>query len=160
MTFILLVLVITLMWAAVTGTFTLVNLLLGAAIAGFASLLIRNRIEQPHLTRRLWLGTLLALQFLYELGMSASRVALLVLAPNLKKRLAPAIFAYPLTVKTDREITLLANLITLTPGTLSVDISEDRRTLYIHALELRDKDEVIASIRNGFEARIIQVFSL
>lgn len=159
MTFILLVLVITLVWAAVTGTFTLANLLLGAAIAGAAMLLIRDRIERPHFLRRLRLALSLALLFLYELALSAGRVALLVMAPDLRKRLAPGIFAYPLTVTSDAEITLLANLITLTPGTLSVDVSEDRRTLYVHALELRDKDEAIAAIRNGFEARIIAVFS-
>lgn len=159
MTFLLLVLAITLMWTAVTGSFTLVNLLLGAVIAGLATLLIRSRIDRPHLGRRLWLAVSLAGLFLYELALSASRVALLVLAPDLKKRLAPAIFAYPLTVRSDVEITLLANLVTLTPGTLSVDVSEDRRTLYIHALEMRDKDAAIAAIRDGFEARIIAVFA-
>jgi multicomponent Na+:H+ antiporter subunit E len=49
-------------------------------------------------------------------------------------------------------------LITLTPGTLSVDVSDDRKTLYIHVLEMNDREDVIASIKNGFEARIIEVF--
>src|SRR5690606_2972630 len=93
MTFLLLVLSITLIWTAITGTFTLVNLLLGVAIAGLATLLIRGRIDRPHFGRRLWLATSLAFLFLYELALSASRVALLVMMPNLKKRLAPAIFA-------------------------------------------------------------------
>ena len=51
-------------------------------------------------------------------------------------RLKPGIFAYPLKVDRDFEITLLANLITLTPGTLSVDVSADRRTLFVHAHRL------------------------
>ena len=64
MTFLLLVLAITLMWTAVTGSFTLVNLLLGAVIAGLATLLIRSRIDRPHLGRRLWLAVSLAGLFL------------------------------------------------------------------------------------------------
>lgn len=159
MTLILLVFVITLIWAAVTGTFSLLNLLLGVAVASLATLLIRERIKSPHVLRRLWLSLDLAAMFIYELALSACRVAFLVLTPDLKRRLAPAIIAYPLTVKSDAEITLLANLVTLTPGTLSVDVSEDRSILFIHALEMHDREETIASIRNGFEAKIIEVFA-
>ena len=60
----------------------------------------------------------------------------MVLTPDLRGSLRPAIVAFPLTVKSDAEITLLANLITLTPGTLSVDVSEDRAVLYVHVLTL------------------------
>jgi multicomponent Na+:H+ antiporter subunit E len=100
----------------------------------------------------------LALLFFYELILSAWRVAVLVASPNMHSKLKPAIFAYPLTVTTDQQITLLANLITLTPGTLSVDVSEDRSVLFVHALEFVDKEAMIRSIRDGFEARIIEVF--
>src|SRR5690606_29224186 len=100
----------------------------------------------------------LAVMFFSELILSAWRVAVLVASPNMHAKLKPAIFAYPLTVTTDQQITLLANLITLTPGTLSVDVSEDRSTLYVHALDIGEKEETIRSIREGFEARIIEVF--
>ena len=159
MTFVLLLFVITLVWAAVTGTFSLLNLLLGIGVASLATLLIRERIDRPHVARRAWLIVTLAALFLYELALSATRVAFLVLTPDLKKRMAPAIIAYPLTVKSDAEITLLANLITLTPGTLSVDVAPDRSVLYLHALEMRDREATIASIRDGFEAKIIEVFA-
>lgn len=158
MTFVFLVITLSFVWAAVTGSFSVLNVLLGAVVAAVACLFIRDRIDRPHLARRLGRILSLALLFFAELALSAWRVALLVVSPNMYKRLAPSIIAYPLTVTSDVEITLLANLITLTPGTLSVDVSEDRSTLYIHVLEMHDRDETIASIRDGFEARIIEVF--
>ncbi|WP_332717164.1 Na+/H+ antiporter subunit E [Pelagibacterium mangrovi] len=158
MTFVFLVVALSLIWAAVTGSFTVLNLLLGALVGGIAALFIRDRIGRPHLATRLGRVLSLALLFIVELALSAWRVAILVVSPNMKKRLAPSIIAYPLTVTSDVQITLLANLITLTPGTLSVDVSEDRSVLYIHVLEMHDREETIASIKNGFEARIIEVF--
>jgi multicomponent Na+:H+ antiporter subunit E len=158
MTFVFLVVALSLIWAAVTGSFSVLNLLLGALVGGIAALFIRDHIDRPHLAARLGRVLSLALLFIVELALSAWRVAILVVSPNMKKRLAPSIIAYPLTVTSDVQITLLANLITLTPGTLSVDVSEDRSVLYIHVLEMHDREEIIASIKNGFEARIIEVF--
>ena len=66
--------------------------------------------------------------------------------------------AFPLTVESDFEIALLANLITLTPGTLSVDVSEDRKVLYIHCIDVPDPEGTIADIRNGFERKIMEAF--
>lgn len=158
MIFMFLVVTLALVWAAVTGSFSMPNVLLGAAIAAVAVLFIRRNVDQPIMFRRLGRILSLAALFVYELALSAWRVAILVLSPNMHRRLSPSIIAYPLTVTTDGQITVLANLITLTPGTLSVDVSEDRATLYIHVLELTDRDELIASIKQGFEAKVIEVF--
>ena len=100
-----------------------------------------------------WLS-LIAL-FGKELILSALKVAWLAVQPRINIR--PAIVAYPLTVTTDAQITLLANMITLTPGTLSVDVSEDRRTLYIHAIDVASKEALIGSIAAGFETKILGV---
>jgi multicomponent Na+:H+ antiporter subunit E len=100
-----------------------------------------------------WLS--LILLFVKELLLSALRVAWLAVQPRIAIR--PAIVAYPLTVATDAQITLLANLITLTPGTLSVDVSDDRKWLYIHAIDIESKEALIGSIAAGFETRILQV---
>jgi len=93
--------------------------------------------------------------FVRELVLSALQVAWLVVQPRLD--LHPALVAYPLTVTTDTQITLLANLVTLTPGTLSVDVSDDRRTLYIHVLSLADREALIGRIAAGFETKILGV---
>jgi multicomponent Na+:H+ antiporter subunit E len=100
-----------------------------------------------------WLS--LILLFLRELILSALRVAWLAVQPRIVIR--PAIVAYPLTVTTDAQITLLANMITLTPGTLSVDVSDDRKWLYVHAIDIESKEALIGSIAAGFETRILRV---
>ena len=100
-----------------------------------------------------WLSLLVL--FVRELIVSALKVAWLALQPRLTIR--PAIIAYPLTVTTDAQITLLANMITLTPGTLSVDVSADRRTLYIHAIDMASKGALIGDIAAGFETKILGV---
>jgi multicomponent Na+:H+ antiporter subunit E len=69
-------------------------------------------------------------------------------------RLRPGIVAVPLTNDRDAEIALLADLITLTPGTLSLELSEDRRVLHVHALDASDPEGLRRDIRDGFERRI------
>lgn len=100
-----------------------------------------------------WLSLLLL--FTRELILSALKVAGMVLQPTL--RIRPAIIAHPLTVTTDAQITLLANMITLTPGTLSVDVSADRKTLYVHAIDIESKEALIGDIAAGFERKILEV---
>lgn len=153
-----LAIVLALIWAAITGNFSVPNLFLGGTISLLALWLVRKDVSSPYYFRKLRLAGSLAALFFYELLLSASRVALLVLSPNLKDKLKPGIIAFPLTVKSDVEITLLANLITLTPGTLSVDVSPDKKKLYVHALSVPDKQALIDDIAKGFEAKIIEVF--
>ena len=93
--------------------------------------------------------------FVSELVVSGLQVAWLAVQPRL--RLRPGFIAYPLTVTSDAQITLLANLITLTPGTLSVDVSGDRRVLYIHALDIADKEALVGRIAAGFETQVLRV---
>jgi len=73
-----------------------------------------------------------------------------------KDYMQPAILAIPLDAKTDIEITLLANFITLTPGTLSLDISDDRKTLYIHAMYVDNPDKFKLEIKNGIEKKLLE----
>ncbi|TDQ63851.1 multicomponent Na+:H+ antiporter subunit E [Maritalea mobilis] len=158
MTLLLISVLLALTWAAITGTFSLGNLILGFVIGGMSLWVIRLQVGQAQLLRKIPKILSLAALFLYELLMSAIKVLILVLSPNMHKKLQPAIIAFPLKAKSDAEITLLANLITLTPGTLSVDVSPDRSSLYVHALEMPDKKKMIKDIANGFEAKIIEVF--
>lgn len=87
--------------------------------------------------------------FLIEVIKANIEVVKIVLSPKLN--ITPGIIAYKLDVKTDAGITLLANSITLTPGTLSIDISKDRKTLYIHALQIEDARALEQSIRDSLE---------
>lgn len=145
-----------LVWLAVSGSFTVPNLLLGIAAGALSLALIRGHIQRDgRRLRPLKILSLLAL-FIKELALSAFKVAVLVARP--KMALKPGIFAFPLTVDRDFEITLLANLITLTPGTLSVDVSADRKVLYVHAIDCSDPAGARRDIANGFERKILEAF--
>ncbi|MBA4251585.1 MAG: Na+/H+ antiporter subunit E [Chlorobiaceae bacterium] len=74
-----------------------------------------------------------------------------------KHHMSPAIIGIPLDCETDIEITLLANLITLTPGTLSLDVSKDRKILYIHAVYTLNKEELIREIKEKFEKPLLEI---
>lgn len=95
--------------------------------------------------------------FLKELFFASLKVAYDIITPDFLLR--PGVIAYPLLAKTDLEITLLANMISLTPGTISMAVSEDRKTLYVHSLYILDDDKegVIATIKRGFERRILEI---
>jgi multicomponent Na+:H+ antiporter subunit E len=145
-----------LVWVAVTGAFTLPNLALGITFGAGSLFFIRSNIATtPFFLRVVPVLSLIRL-FLYELMMSAIKVAALVLRP--KMDLKPGIFAYETALTKNSHITLLANLITLTPGTLSVDVADDERTLYIHAVDCSDVEATRADIRNGFERKIREAF--
>lgn len=145
-------------WALATDNFSLLNLLFGGLVAGLALFVIRDKVLASTLPPRLRRIARLFATFIYELFASAIRVAILVARPDMHRQLKPGIIAFPLTATRDAEITLLANLITLTPGTLSVDISEDRRVLYVHCLDASDKAAVIADIARAFEKKVMEVF--
>lgn len=156
MSLILLTIVLALGWAAATGSFTLPNLLLGAAVSALSLAMVRQFVSSPRLLPRAARVVRLAWTFLVELVLSALRVARLVIRPDVNAHIRPAIVAFPLTAKTDAEITLLANLVTLTPGTLSVDVSEDRRFLYIHVIHLTDRQAFIRELASGFERQVTE----
>ncbi|WP_417684713.1 Na+/H+ antiporter subunit E [Roseibium sp.] len=143
-------------WGAVTGSFTVLNLAFGFVLSTGALYLIREQVGTGSYFTRSGRAIGLALMFIYELVLSAWRVAMIVIQPKIN--LQPGIIAYPLTVDRDFEITMLANLITLTPGTLSVDVSEDRKTLYVHCIDVPDPQATIDDIKNGFERKILEVF--
>jgi multicomponent Na+:H+ antiporter subunit E len=97
----------------------------------------------------------LLLIFIKELILSNIAVLRVILKPKLDIR--PGIFALSTELEKDWEITILANLITLTPGTLVLDISPDNKILYIHAMDIEDAEEAIESIKNTFEKAIMEV---
>jgi multicomponent Na+:H+ antiporter subunit E len=146
-----------LVWAALTGSFTLANFALGLLLGWLALYLVREQLATRRGHYRGGRILSLALLFIKELILSGWRVARLVTSPRMDLR--PGIFAYPLKLRSDFEITLLANLITLTPGTLSVEVSGDKKTLFVHAIDCSDADKTIGEIRDGFERRIEKAFS-
>ena len=93
--------------------------------------------------------------FPIELIKASFQVALIVLFP--KNAIRPGIVAVPLELKTDWGIALLANTITLTPGTLSLDVSKDKKTLYIHCIALGNTKDFVRAVKNDFEKKVLRL---
>ncbi|QND49920.1 Na+/H+ antiporter subunit E [Rhizobium lusitanum] len=149
-------LLLAVVWVAITGSASFLNLVFGFVLSALALAIVRESYGGALYLGRVRRILALLLLFLRELAKSAWAVAVTVMSPRMDVK--PGIFAFPLTVDRDFEIALLANLITLTPGTLSVDVSDDRKTLYVHALDCSDPEAVKRDIAEGFERRILEAF--
>ena len=146
---------LTIVWVFLTGSLNTINFIFGFVLS-FLVLWLISRTEKRRKYFRIiprLVGFLF--YFLYELIKANLQVAMDVITP--KFYMKPGIIEFPLDAKTDLEITVLANVITLTPGTLSLDVSEDRKSLYIHAMYVNDKEEFIDEIKQGFERRILTI---
>lgn len=144
------------LWAVVTGTFTGTNLFLGFAIGYVALWVTRSTRSSTRYFARIPVIVRFFAFYVRQMILANLRVAYDVVTPTFY--LKPAVVAVPIEARTDLEIALLANLITLTPGTLSLDLSDDRKTLYIHALYLdSDVETFRREIREGLERRVLEL---
>lgn len=139
-------------WAALVGEVDTAHLVFGFLLGYGVLWMLRPLIGGDYHRKLPMLLGFIAF-FLRELLVSTLRVAWEVVTPDDKRR--PGIVAVPLDARTDAEITLLANLVTLTPGTLTMDVSTCRRVMYVHALFVDDADELRREIKDGFERRVI-----
>jgi multicomponent Na+:H+ antiporter subunit E len=149
-------LLLTLAWAAINGAFTTANFVVGFVLS-YALLAVMQRAgltSKSYVYRVPQVVGFLGF-FVWELYLANVRVAQEVLRPRL--RIRPGVVAVPLTASTDLEITLLSCLVTLTPGTLALDVSDDRSTLFVHTLDVGDVDVFRQSIKDGFERRILEL---
>ena len=144
-------------WVALTGEFTPLNLAIGFVIGLGALWLTRRNGGQPGYVRKVGIVIGFATFFLWELVLANLRMALLVLKPH--GTLRPGIVAVPLDLRSESQVALLANFVTLTPGTLSLDISDDRQVLYVHAVDVPDAEVLRHAIKHGFERRIKELFT-
>lgn len=134
-----------------SGNTFIIGYLLGLLIL----IVFRHFFNERFYLLRVYAVMKLVFLFFRELLLSNIAVLKVILKPRLT--ITPGIFALETKLTKDWEITVLANLITLTPGTLVVNVSADNKTLYIHAMDLADKQEAIDSIKNTFERAIMEV---
>ena len=142
-------------FSAVLGQFNLSGFLAGFIVGYFALWLTKPLYGQTRYFERLPKVIGLISFFAKELLVSNLRVLWDVITPKHISR--PGIIGIPLDARTDAEIMLVANLISLTPGTLSLDLSEDRKILYIHVMFLEDIDRTRQDIKHGIERRVLEV---
>ena len=142
-------------FSAVLGQFNLSGFIAGFIVGYLALWLTKPLYGQTRYFQRLPKVLGLIGFFVKELLVSNLRVLWDVITPQYISR--PGIIGIPLEARTDAEIMLVANLISLTPGTLSMDLSEDRRVLYIHVMFLDDIEQTREQIKQGLERRVLEV---
>lgn len=152
----LLTLTLAILWLLLVNTFSAGHLVLGLLLGWLI----------PFATRALWPQSVcirnvpVLLRYLavvmHDIVVGSFRVARLILGNPAKLR--PAFITVPLEVETDLAISLLANTISLTPGTVSVLVSADRRTLTVHSLDTEDAAAMVAEIKHRYEAPLKAIF--
>ena len=148
-------LIIAFMWMFLSESYT-ASSFFGGYLLGILLLLLLNRFLPGTFYLKRFIKIIrLILLFIKELISSNIDIVKLVYTP--KPEVEPGIFELPTELKSDWEITLLANLITLTPGTLSVAVSNDNTHLYIHAMDIDTVEDSINSIKRTFEKAIMEV---
>jgi multicomponent Na+:H+ antiporter subunit E len=142
-------------WVAMNGKFDAVNLLVGFAF-GYVVLYLLQRVigHSRYFARTVGLVRFIGF-YILEVVRANLRVAFDVVTPTSYAR--PGIVAVPLEARSDVEITLLSNLITMTPGSLSVDVADDRSVIYVHVMFLEDPDEVRRQIKDDLEQRVLEL---
>lgn len=144
-----------LVWVILSGTYTISNLVVGMLLSYLVLAYVAR--DKPIFARYFRkLPTLIGfiLFFIWDLIKANARVAYDVLTPTHLMR--PGVIAIPLDVKDEGAITMFANLITATPGSLALDVSSDRRVLYVHLMYLDDEARQLAEFK-ALEARVIDL---
>jgi|TARA_Y100001001_G_scaffold149408_1_gene159189 multicomponent Na+:H+ antiporter subunit E len=148
-------LLLALAWVTLTGSVTAMNLLAGL-LFGYAALMVLQK-QVPALkgySRRIPRLAAFLVFFLKELVKSNLKVAYDVATPVWHMR--PGVIAFPLNAETDMEILFVSSVISLTPGTLSLDVSDDRKVLFIHTMFLHDEEQLRDDLRE-LERRVLKV---
>lgn len=139
----LIVILISLLWALFLGQLTLFNLTMGALIATVL-LSVIQRGQENNFGGRLLAVLRFVYRFVIELFVASIALAKIAFAP--KPVFHPHIIAVPLKLKSDEAIALLSATITLLPGTVAMGVSEDKGLLYAHAMGEADIDKAKDSV--------------
>lgn len=140
---VLTIIAVALIWSTFFGELTIFNLTIGALL-GLLLLSVVQRGQSSSLPRRLVAILKFVYTFFVELFKANLMIARLALSP--KPKFHPHVIAVPLRIKSDPAIALLSSTITLLPGTVAMGISEDKETLYAHAIGLKDAQEARDSV--------------
>ena len=143
------------LWMFLSGRYDGNGFIIGYILGMLALIAMRRFFNSRLYLLRVWAIVKLCVLFLKELILANIAVLKVVLKPKLDMQ--PAFFKYETALTQDWELTLLSSLITLTPGTVVVHISDDNKYLYVHAIDAADVEGTIDSIRDSFERAILEV---
>jgi multicomponent Na+:H+ antiporter subunit E len=163
------ILILSIVWMAMQGSFTIADFLVGLLLSLMVVYFSRRSLfderfqsrevfasrEGVGLVQLTWNWLRFGVFSIWSIIKSNIDVARVVLSPHMP--IKPGIIGIPLDVQSERGMTILANIITLTPGTVSLDISSDRKTLYIHTLDVGNADNLRRAIKEDFERRVLEL---
>lgn len=150
-------LLLALAWTALQGSLSLGNLVVGYVLGYVVlQLLVRGGVLPRRYAGKVGTFVELFLYLVYELVLANIRLTIDVIRPRQSMR--PAVIRVPLDATSDGEILMLAALVNLTPGSITIDVSDDRGTMYVHVMDMDSPDQARAAIKDGFERRIIRLF--
>ncbi len=142
-------------WMLLTGDLQAETFLEGIIIGFLILWISKSALGGSKYFNKIPMALKFILYFIKEIIKANLIVAYDIITP--KDYMKPGIVAVPLEARTNLEITLLANLITLTPGTLSLDVSTDKKTLYVHGLYVNDAESFRKELKDGLERRLLEV---
>ena len=143
-------------WLLVNNTFSPGHILLGGLIATLIPILTAAFGPEPILLQRPGLMFKYAVRLVLDIFTANLQVAVWILRPN--QKLQPAFIEYELELRSPLAISVLANTISLTPGTVSCDLSSDQRYLLIHSLHTTDADSLTQQIHQRYEKPLMDAF--
>ena len=147
-------LVLALGWCALRGELSLGHLVMGFVV-GYVALRVPARESRPRYFQK---GVELASFCVFFAGFvieSVLRITYDVLTP--RHDIRPAILRVPIEARTNAEITVLSALLSLTPGSVVVDIADDRSALYVHYLYVDDPEATVAETKREMERRVLEL---
>ncbi len=155
----LLNLLLCLVWVALTGHLNYTNFMFGYVMGFFILWLLARTSKSSSPEKGYFYRVpkiiMFIVYFLYDMVRANIEVTREIMTPKLN--ITPGIIAYKHNLKTDFEITMLTNIIALTPGTMVMKISDDKKLLYIHSLYIQDKEKFIERLKNGLERKLIEI---
>ncbi|GGJ88998.1 Na+/H+ antiporter subunit E [Pseudomonas matsuisoli] len=152
----LLTLFLTVVWVLLTNSLSVGSWLMGAFLGWGIPLLCQDFLLKTPRLRRPALLLRYMLVVLYDIVAANLNVARLVLGPP--KNLRPAFVEVPMEIEDEFVLTLLACVVSLTPGTVSSGLSADHKTLLLHGLDVDDSEQMIAQVKNRYEAPLMEIF--
>src|SRR5690625_2632089 len=145
---ILINIIIAVSWIFLQNSFTVSSFFFGYIVGIIMLFILRRFLIFDFYMNRIWAILKLVTLFIIELLKANIDVVKIVLSPRLNNQ--SGIVAVKTRLESEVEITLLAALISLTPGTISMDFSADGKSIYIHSLDVPDEEEMIEQIQNSF----------
>lgn len=144
-------------WLLLNNTVALGHVVLGALLAVFIPWFSAGFWQEEVKIKRPWLLIKYVFVVIFQILIANIMVARLILTNQ--DRLHPGFLLVPLDLTSPLAISLLANTISLTPGTVSCDLSEDQQSLLIHALHIEDAEATVAEIKQMFEKPLKEIFN-